>query len=121
MNLLRTSSFAPFKAASVNKEHYRGIIGSSEIWHLAEWEQEQPRCLFLLTTLSSLIKYSSDPAVPITLASTVIDYYRWVPPSRSRFLNGNYLNTRPALLFSYLDVSGALNLLLQMQFSFHEF
>lgn len=100
MNSLRTF-FVPFKTVSINKEHYGGIIDSSEIWHLTEWEQQQPCCLFLLTTLFSLIKYCSSPAVPITLATTVIDYYHRIPPSQPRFSHVDYSTSRRIIIRSF--------------------
>lgn len=46
----------------------RRIIDNVEARHLAEWEQEQPLCLFLLTPLSRLIKYSAAiPRFPLLL------------------------------------------------------
>lgn len=46
----------------------RWIIDNVEACHLAEWEQEQPLCLFLLAPLSRLIKYSAPiPRFPLPL------------------------------------------------------
>lgn len=53
------------------------IIDNAEARHLAEWEQEQPLCLFLLAPLSRPDQIlGSNPAVPITittLVSAVVD------------------------------------------------
>lgn len=51
----------------------RRIIDNVEACHLAEWEQEQPLCLFLLAPLSQPDQIlGSNPAVPITIAALVI-------------------------------------------------
>lgn len=50
----------------------RRIIDNVEACHLAEWEQEQPLCLFLLAPLSRPDQIlGSNPAVPITIAAPV--------------------------------------------------
>lgn len=51
----------------------RRIIDNVEARHLAEWEQEQPLCLFLLAPLSRPDQIlGSNPAVPITITALVI-------------------------------------------------
>lgn len=94
--------FTSFEAASVNKEHNGSIIDSSKIWHLAEWEREQPRCLFLFTTLSSLIKYRSNPALPITVATTVVDYYHRINPGSFGIFGCQLFNTFASGTCSYV-------------------
>jgi len=62
---------APFKALC--RMSTRRIIDNVEACHLAEWEQEQPLCLFLLAPLSQPDQIlGSNPAVPITIAALVI-------------------------------------------------
>lgn len=62
---------ASFKA--ICRVNTRRIIDNVEACHLAEWEQEQPLCLFLLAPLSRPDQIlGSNRAVPITIAALVI-------------------------------------------------